>query len=102
MLRHTGSKRSFQHNMRLAVLLCFDAGFVNAAGFLGFNVLTTNVRAMLPYWLWIFHHSNGEQHEWCLCGYFYSWPELLPPVFIFLKWEGTKRLPILYLSSLLF
>src|SRR2546423_777635 len=43
MLRHTGSKRSFQHNMRLAVLLCLDAGFVNAAGFLGFNVLTTNV-----------------------------------------------------------
>ena len=43
MLRHTGSKRSFYHNFRLAVLLCLTAGFINAAGFLAFNVLTTNV-----------------------------------------------------------
>lgn len=43
MLRHIGAKRNFQHNVRLAVLLCLDAGFVNAAGFLGFRVLTTNV-----------------------------------------------------------
>ncbi|MEP6750580.1 MAG: YoaK family protein [Bacteroidota bacterium] len=43
MLRHTGQKRSFQHNMRLAILLCLNAGFINAAGFLAFSVLTTNV-----------------------------------------------------------
>ena len=43
MLRHTGQKRSFEHNMRLAVLLCLNAGFINAAGFLAFSVLTTNV-----------------------------------------------------------
>jgi len=43
MLRHTGQKRSFKHNLRLAVLLCLNAGFINAAGFLAFNVLTTNV-----------------------------------------------------------
>ncbi len=43
MLRHTGQKRSFKHNMRLAILLCLNAGFVNAAGFLAFSVLTTNV-----------------------------------------------------------
>lgn len=43
MLRHTGPKRSFEHNMRLAVLLCLNAGFINAAGFLAFSVLTTNV-----------------------------------------------------------
>lgn len=43
MLRHTGAKRSFSHNFRLAVLLCLTAGFVNAAGFLAFAVLTTNV-----------------------------------------------------------
>lgn len=43
MFRHTGQRRNFQHNIRLAVLLCMTAGFVNAAGFLAFAVLTTNV-----------------------------------------------------------
>jgi uncharacterized membrane protein YoaK (UPF0700 family) len=43
MLRHTGNKRSFRHDLRLAVLLCMNAGFINAAGFLAFSVLTTNV-----------------------------------------------------------
>lgn len=43
MLRHTGPRRSFVHNLRLAVLLCLNAGFINAAGFLAFSVLTTNV-----------------------------------------------------------
>lgn len=43
MLRHTGGRRSFVHNLRLAVLLCLNAGFINAAGFLAFAVLTTNV-----------------------------------------------------------
>jgi uncharacterized membrane protein YoaK (UPF0700 family) len=43
MLRHTGAKRSYRHNIRLAVLFCLAAGFINAAGFLAFSVLTTNV-----------------------------------------------------------
>lgn len=43
MLRHTGTKRTYGHNVRLASLLGITAGFVNAAGFLGFAVLTTNV-----------------------------------------------------------
>ena len=43
MLRHTGIRRSFYHNLRLAMLLCLNAGFINAAGFLAFAVLTTNV-----------------------------------------------------------
>ncbi len=43
MLRHTGEKRSYRHNIRLAILLSANAGFINAAGFLAFNVLTTNV-----------------------------------------------------------
>ncbi|MGY4538363.1 uncharacterized membrane protein YoaK (UPF0700 family) [Mucilaginibacter sp. UYNi724] len=43
MLRHTGTKRTYSHNVKLASLLGLTAGFVNAAGFLGFNVLTTNV-----------------------------------------------------------
>jgi uncharacterized membrane protein YoaK (UPF0700 family) len=43
MLRHLGTKRTYTHNVKLASLLCVTAGFVNAAGFLGFSVLTTNV-----------------------------------------------------------
>lgn len=43
MLRHTGQNRSFKHNLRLAVLLCLNAGFINAAGYFAFKVLTTNV-----------------------------------------------------------
>ncbi|WCT13243.1 YoaK family protein [Mucilaginibacter jinjuensis] len=43
MFRHTGERRSFAHNLRLAILLCLNAGFINAAGFIAFAVLTTNV-----------------------------------------------------------
>lgn len=43
MLRHFGTKRTYTHNLRLAVLLSLTTGFVNAAGFLGFSALTTNV-----------------------------------------------------------
>lgn len=43
MLRHIGQRRSFRHNLRLAVLLCINAGFINAAGYFAFQVLTTNV-----------------------------------------------------------
>jgi len=43
MLRHVGAKRSYLHNLRLAVLLSLNAGFINGAGFLAFAVLTTNV-----------------------------------------------------------
>lgn len=43
MLRHTGQKRTFKHDVRLAILLCLNAGFINGAGFLGFKILTTNV-----------------------------------------------------------
>jgi len=43
MLTHFGVKRTNGHNLKLAVLLSLTAGFVNAAGFLGFSALTTNV-----------------------------------------------------------
>lgn len=43
MLRHQGQKRTNKHNVWLASLLGTTAGFVNAAGFLAFSVLTTNV-----------------------------------------------------------
>jgi uncharacterized membrane protein YoaK (UPF0700 family) len=43
MLRHLGAKRTPNHNLKLATLLGLTAGFVNAEGFLGFSILTTNV-----------------------------------------------------------
>lgn len=43
MLKHFGSKRNYNHNVKLAALLSLTAGFVNAAGFLAFTILTTNV-----------------------------------------------------------
>lgn len=43
MLRHTGRKRNFKHNVRLAALLCYTAGMVNTAGLFAFSVLTTNI-----------------------------------------------------------
>lgn len=43
MFRHQGTRRTYAHNVKLASLLGITAGFVNAAGFLGFSVLTTNV-----------------------------------------------------------
>lgn len=43
MLRHIGAKRTYQHNLRLAIFLSLAAGFVNAAGWVAFGTLTTNV-----------------------------------------------------------
>lgn len=43
MLRTTGQKRTFTHNLHLAILLSTAAGFINAAGLIAFSVLTTNV-----------------------------------------------------------
>ncbi|MDR6942763.1 uncharacterized membrane protein YoaK (UPF0700 family) [Mucilaginibacter pocheonensis] len=43
MLRHLGIRRTYGHNVKIAAMLSLVAGFVNAAGFLAFAVLTTNV-----------------------------------------------------------
>ncbi|MEO6284108.1 MAG: YoaK family protein [Dyadobacter sp.] len=43
MFRHSGSHRTPNHDLKLATLLGLTAGFVNAEGFLGFSVLTTNI-----------------------------------------------------------
>lgn len=43
MLRHQGQRRTFKHNLRLAVLLSLAAGIVNVAGFMSFSIYTTNV-----------------------------------------------------------
>ena len=43
MFRHTGNRRTFTHNLRLASTLSFIAGIVNIAGVLSVATLTTNV-----------------------------------------------------------
>lgn len=43
MFTHTGPRRTFLHNLRLAIVLSATAGFVNAAGLVAFDVLTTNI-----------------------------------------------------------
>ena len=43
MFRHSGTHRTPNHNLKLATLLGLTAGLVNAEGFLGFSVLTTNI-----------------------------------------------------------
>ncbi|MEO6686329.1 MAG: YoaK family protein [Dyadobacter sp.] len=43
MFRHSGTHRTPNHNLKLATLLGLTAGFVNAEGFRGFSVLTTNI-----------------------------------------------------------
>ncbi|MGZ4034284.1 MAG: YoaK family protein [Bacteroidia bacterium] len=43
MFRHTGKKRTFKHNLKLAILLSATAGIVNVAGFISFSIYTTNV-----------------------------------------------------------
>lgn len=43
MFTGKGVKRTFKHNLSLAVLLSFTGGFVNVSGFFAIAVLTTNV-----------------------------------------------------------
>jgi len=43
MFRHQGKTRNLSHNLRIASLLSFVAGFVNVAGFFAVQRLTTNV-----------------------------------------------------------
>ncbi|MFC0183305.1 Uncharacterized membrane protein YoaK, UPF0700 family [Pseudarcicella hirudinis] len=43
MFRHQGKTRTLRHNLRIASLLSFVAGFVNVTGFLAVQKLTTNV-----------------------------------------------------------
>jgi uncharacterized membrane protein YoaK (UPF0700 family) len=66
MLRHIGIRRSFYHNLRLAILLCLNAGFINAAGFLAFAVLTTNVTGHAA--LLAVNMVTGKQHSLLVVG----------------------------------
>ncbi|MEZ4983364.1 MAG: YoaK family protein [Saprospiraceae bacterium] len=43
MFRHQGRKRTWKHNLQIAIVLSFVAGIVNVSGFLAISQLTTNV-----------------------------------------------------------
>lgn len=43
MFRHTGRRRTYRHNLRLASMLSFVAGIVNITGLLSIGTLTTNI-----------------------------------------------------------
>lgn len=43
MLHSRGFKRTFKHNLLLAVLFAFAAGIVNVFGFVSFGIFTTNI-----------------------------------------------------------
>lgn len=43
MLRHQGRRRTFKHNLKLAILLSATAGIVNVGGFISFAIYATNV-----------------------------------------------------------
>jgi uncharacterized membrane protein YoaK (UPF0700 family) len=43
MFRHTGRRRTFRHNLRLASMLSFVSGIVNITGLLSIGILTTNI-----------------------------------------------------------
>jgi uncharacterized membrane protein YoaK (UPF0700 family) len=66
MLRHIGDQRTNAHNMKLAGLLSLTAGFVNAAGFLSFLVLTTNVTGHVA--LFAERLAVGDYHSAWIIG----------------------------------
>ena len=80
MLRHLGAKRTPQHNLRLATLLGLTAGFVNAAGFLGFSVLTTNVTGHAALFAERIALQDWKTAKSLHYGCFFFWPEHLFPV----------------------
>lgn len=51
MFKHHGTTRTLSHNLRIASLLSFVAGFVNVAGFLSVQRLTTNVTGHFAFFI---------------------------------------------------
>lgn len=51
MFRHQGKSRTLKHNLRIATILSFVAGIVNATGFLAFSQLTTNVTGHFAFFI---------------------------------------------------
>lgn len=51
MFRHHGTQRTFHHNLQIATLLSFVAGFVNVIGFVSVSKLTTNVTGHFAFFI---------------------------------------------------
>ncbi|MFL5763422.1 MAG: YoaK family protein [Bacteroidia bacterium] len=68
MLRHFGRRRTFGHNLKLAVLLSATAGIVNVAGFISFSIYTTNVTGHVAG----FSKELAESH-WSFAGTIALW-----------------------------
>jgi len=59
MLQSKGFKRTFKHNLLLAILFAFAAGIVNVFGFVNFGIFTTNITGHIgEFALWF------EQSKW--------------------------------------
>lgn len=60
MFRQRGVKRTFKHNLSLAILLSFTAGFVNVCSFYAIAVLTTNVTGHVANVAWLLVENDYE------------------------------------------
>src|SRR5690554_8131764 len=59
MLQSKGFRRTFKHNLLLAILFAFAAGIVNVFGFVSFGTFTTNITGHIgEFALWF------EQSKW--------------------------------------
>ncbi|WP_027126014.1 YoaK family protein [Gelidibacter mesophilus] len=66
MFKHQGKNRTLSHNLRIATILSFVAGIVNATGFLAFTELTTNVTGHFA----LFLRDVADFKFWMLTVYF--------------------------------
>ena len=81
MFHHTGQKRTFIHNLRLATLLSLVAGMVNSTGVLALHTLTTNVTGHYAYFAEEFmKHDYAAAFTFFAFTLFFYW-ELLFPIF---------------------
>jgi len=60
MFRNKGNRRTFKHNLQLAIVLSFVAGIVNVVGFLALSQLTTNVTGHFA----LFINDVSNFHFW--------------------------------------
>lgn len=106
MFNRRGHVRTYEDNLQLAIFLSFTAGFVNVAGFIAFDVLTTNVTGHVAFFArsLAFGDTNSALYylAWMilfLLGSFFS--------SLLIEWMSAKSpkfshsIPILIESSLL-
>lgn len=60
MFRHHGNQRTISHNLQIATLLSFVAGFVNVTGFVSISKLTTNVTGHFAFFIDDIYHLKFQ------------------------------------------